>query len=321
MQNKISLARDRLKTYNFIINLPIKAYILCSCPRSGTYMFGGIMRDMRLGDPFESFNFGANRRYRPYYDVSDYKTLITRIIEQQTSPDTGVFGVKVFYDHLHRFYNKAKEIQELSDIDLTIADMLEVFFGKPQYLFLRRRNFVKQSVSLAKAIQTDHYQTIDELSDTRKAKKTKYDANLITQQLLRILSENLLWEDFFAKHDIVPYRFWFEDILNEREKSISGVLSFLDEKQELKIPAPRTKKISTNTDSEWNQRYLEENGWLQIFDLEELISSQEYVNVLSRLSFNQSILQSYQKKSIVEILVKRGINSIRWRLGKGNIGY
>jgi LPS sulfotransferase NodH len=271
MNNRVEKAKEIiLKGRNHSFDVPAKAYILCSLPRSGTYMFAGIMKDMQLGDPYEAFNFGANRRYRPYYDVSDFCTLIYRVLEKQTSPETGVFGVKFFWEHLERFYRIANEIDGLSELNLDIKETLELFFGSPHYIYLARRNLLKQAISLAKAIQSNHFQTIDDSPDTVVEGKTSYDANLISQALMRILSEALLWENFFRQFEINPYRFWYEDLANDREKSILGVLSFLNEYSE-KIPEPHTKKLSNKTNDDWYEHYLKENRWLNTCYIDKLI--------------------------------------------------
>lgn len=281
-------------------------------------MIAGIMKDMQLGDPYEAFNFGANRRYRPYYDVSDFCTLIDRVLEKQTSPETGVFGVKFFWEHLERFYRIANKIDGMNELNLDIKEMLELFFGSPRYLYLGRRNSLKQAVSLAKAIQSNHFQTIDDSPDTIVEGKTSYDANLISQALMRILSEALLWENFFRQFEITPYRLWYEDLVNDREKTIQGVLFFLNESFE-KIPEPHTKKLSNRTNDEWYEHYLEENGWLTTCYIDQLIETGEYVHLLARLSFNQS-LKVNQKKGAFHVKLKRLLNSIEWRLGKGSFG-
>ena len=319
MHNKVEHARINMLSRKLpTISIPTKAYILCSSPRCGTYMIAGIMKDMQLGDPYEAFNFGANRRYRPYYDVSDFCTLIDRVLEKQTSPETGVFGVKFFWEHLERFYRIANKIDGMNELNLDIKEMLELFFGSPRYLYLGRRNSLKQAVSLAKAIQSNHFQTIDDSPDTIVEGKTSYDANLISQALMRILSEALLWENFFRQFEITPYRLWYEDLVNDREKTIQGVLFFLNESFE-KIPEPHTKKLSNRTNDEWYEHYLEENGWLTTCYIDQLIETGEYVHLLARLSFNQS-LKVNQKKGAFHVKLKRLLNSIEWRLGKGSFG-
>jgi trehalose 2-sulfotransferase len=319
MQNKIEQARiNILSSKHHMISIPAKAYVLCSSPRCGTYMFAGIMKDMRLGDPYEAFNFGANRRYRPYYDVSDFCTLIDRVLEKQTSPETGVFGVKFFWEHLERFYRIANEIDGVSELNLGFKEMLELFFGSPHYIYLARRNLLKQAVSLAKAIQSNHFQTIDDSPDTVVEGKTSYDATLISQALMRILSETLLWENFFRQFDINPHRLWYEDLVNDRDKSIPGLLSFLKEHSE-KIPEPHTKRLANKTNDDWYERYLEENRWLNTCCVDQLIETGEYVHVLARLSFYQS-LRVGQKKGALYVNLKRLLNSLQWRLGKGSFG-
>ena len=317
MTQLVEIARKTIQDSRGL-RFPEKTYILCSLPRCGTYMFSGIMKDMHLGEPYEAFNFGANRRYRSYYDVSDFYLLISRVLEKQTSPETGVFGVKFFWDHLERFYQQASKFDEVKDLGLDIKEMLEVFFGSPYYVFLRRRDILKQAVSLARAIQSNHFQTIDDTPDTGSEGKVNYDANLTSQILMRILSEALLWKHFFNQFEIHPYQIWYEDLVSNREKSILGVLSYLGVGAR-NIPEPRTKKLSTQTNNDWYNHYLEENKWLSTCDIEQIMCSGEYIDILARLAFHQSLNVS-RKKGILSVKIKRLMNSFRWRLGEGNSG-
>jgi LPS sulfotransferase NodH len=277
-------------------------------------MFSGIMKDMQLGEPFEAFNFGANRRYRPYYDVSDFYLLISRVLEKQTSPETGVFGVKFFWDHLERFYQQASKFDGVKDLGLNVREMLEVFFGSPYYVFLRRRDILKQAVSLARAIQSNHFQTIDDVPDTLTKRRVRYDANLISQILIRIMSELLLWERFFREFRLAPHRLWYEDLVENREKSMLGVLSYLGEDAKL-VPEPRTSRLSSQTNNDWYTRYREDNKWFSTFDVEQLMDSLEYGDSLARLAYYHS-LEVSPRKGTWSVAITKGINFLRWRLGR-----
>src|SRR5690606_24839685 len=114
------------------------------------------------------------------------------------------------------------------------------------------------------------------------------------------------------------FEFWFEDLVVDRIHTMRAVLNFLGEKTD-HVPEPHTIKLSDHVNRNWCRRYKEENPWLEVCDIEQLISSGECVDILARLTYHYS-LKGSQNKGALFVRMQRLANSLRWRLGVGNFG-
>lgn len=165
----------------FVIT-PSTAYLICSTQRSGsTYLCELLASTGVAGNPQEYFEARAETGLPPhpgYFlaglprtgagirddlrptdgpDYSDLRTVdgwaahLERTFRLGTTGN-GVFGAKLMWNQVPDIEVHAAALPEF--VGLTGSELLEALFGHPSYVWMRRRDKVRQAISLWRALQT-----------------------------------------------------------------------------------------------------------------------------------------------------------------------
>src|SRR5512139_1824335 len=198
------------------MNIPRTCYLIASSPRSGSQLLGDLLTSIGLaGSPAEHFN--------PWYmgDATDFfpddllyrQEHIQRLIEKYTTPN-GVFGTKAHF---------------LQVVNFVGLDNLEQLYPTPlQYISLHRRDFTRQGISLARAGQTDSYN-----STMEPARDPVYNYYQILQCIREVRVDAKGWETYFQQREIEPLRIVYEDFVAAQRDTLQRIFDFL----EIAIPA------------------------------------------------------------------------------------
>lgn len=193
------------------MNIPHTCYLIASSPRSGSQLLGDLLTSTGLaGFPAEHFN--------PWYmgDASDFfpddllygPEHIQRLIEKY-STSNGVFATKAHF---------------LQVINFVGLDNLERLYPAPlKYISLRRRNFTRQGISLARAVQTDSYN-----SHMQPVREPVYNYYQILQCIREVRVDAKGWETYFQQHGIDPLRIFYEDFVADQKNTIQRIFDFLE---------------------------------------------------------------------------------------------
>ena len=118
---------------------------------------------------------------------------------------------------------------------------IEQCFPDMHYIFVKRRDHLRQAISLSKAVQTKQWSIDDRSVDT-----PKYDPGDIRARILIIKQMEQNWEQFFQEWEIEPCIVICEDLANKYPDVIESIMTVLGinltEKYEV-IPS-RLKKLS-----------------------------------------------------------------------------
>jgi LPS sulfotransferase NodH len=138
---------------------------------------------------------------------------IQRLIEKHTTPN-GVFGTKAHF---------------LQVIDFVGVDCLERLYPVPlKYISLHRRDFTRQGISLAKAVQTNSYN-----SDMQPEREPVYNFYQILQCIREVRVDAKGWETYFQQRGIEPLRIVYEDFVADQKDTLKRIFDFL----EIRTPA------------------------------------------------------------------------------------
>jgi LPS sulfotransferase NodH len=222
--------------------LPTLCYFVASTRRSGsTHVCDELWRTGLLGAPMEYFAFrNVMVELISRLSVRSLDEYAWRVVEVRTSPN-GVFGLKVHYDQ-YAF--------------MGLSGLLPLF-GRPRWIFVRRRDVVAQAVSLAKATQTNQW-----TSRHVAQKPASYNHKLVLSCFKEIVGQNEAWEQIFQKRKIHPLVLIYEEFIEDPEKSVGRIL------QDCSIPlAPRAEvdlppaeRQSDQTNLEWAERFRRETA-------------------------------------------------------------
>jgi LPS sulfotransferase NodH len=224
------------------MHTPRTSYLIASSPRSGSQLLGALLKSTGLaGFPDEHFNpwhMGDAANCFPDKLIYDAEH-IRRLIEKHTSPN-GVFGSKAHF---------------LQVINFVGVDKLESLYPTPlKYISLYRRDYTRQGISLARAAQTNAYN-----SDMQSAKAPVYNYYQILQCIREVRVDAKGWQTYFQQRSIEPLRIIYEDLVTDQIGTLRNVLDFLEIASppdlHIRIPAITLKKQADSFSDLWVEKF------------------------------------------------------------------
>jgi LPS sulfotransferase NodH len=164
-----------------------------------------------------------------------------KLLACRTSPN-GVFGMKVHFRHF--------------EMALSWYPSMLGVLSPVTYIYVNRRDKLAQAVSMAMAMQTDAWTSMDSAAEIT----LRYDEAFITQCLEDIQQQRLGWLRWFEMNNITPFVVNYEDLVSDKAGAIRRVVELLDVAQdgpeEVRLPA--TRKQGDGTNIEWAARFRRE---------------------------------------------------------------
>jgi LPS sulfotransferase NodH len=189
--------------------------------------------------------------YSSLSGLDDYRQHLRRTFAWGTTPN-GVFGAKLMWNQLPELQSLAGEVAEFAG--LGTVELLDRLFSTPRYIWVTRRDKVRQAVSLWRALQTRRWR---DAGPGREPSRLEYRFEGIDHLVRRLQSEDRSWREFFSEQGLQPLTIHYEDDL-ERDPgpAIRGVLSWL----EVELPAgmtpqPPLRRQADALSEEWIAAY------------------------------------------------------------------
>jgi LPS sulfotransferase NodH len=222
---------------------PKKIYIVASSYRSGsTYLCQCLWETGVMGAPWEYLHYENDMRVMALrLDATSPFDYLTKLLTCRTSRN-GVFGLKAHFHH----FEVAIE---------TLPGMLKVL-PPTQFIFINRRDRIAQAVSMAKAIQTNAW-----LSLNRPARAPLfYSSDFIDACLEEVSAQVQGWMQWFAANDVKPFSVDYEDLLGNKPRVIGDIVALMgatsDEPDSIVLPKVERQADAIN--EEWVRRYQTE---------------------------------------------------------------
>jgi trehalose 2-sulfotransferase len=127
-----------------------------------------------------------------------------------------------------------------------------------RFVFLRRRNVVRQAISARIAVRTGQW--TDAWPQQRQVTDEDYSFDEISGAVLGIVQQNANLEKAFAVLGIDPFRIYYEDFVQDITGNTWEIARYLG----LDVPPepiefePRIGRQSTGTNGRWEARFVEE---------------------------------------------------------------
>jgi trehalose 2-sulfotransferase len=241
---------------------PRRCYVVCAIPRSGSNLLtDGLHATRRAGRPKQFFlrasvaHFAALHRLNSATDFAAY----VRDITKATATSNEIFGFKLMSWYLDDFLGRLRETRTFGAPATSDLDLLRNAFPRLQFVHILRRNKLRQALSKARAVQTNLWK----VQEGRSAQgDPQFDANLIEQCLRESEQQEKIWERFFQRISIEPFRVEYEKLGASYEGTIREVLNFLKISLpgRVRIGAPVTIKQSDEISRAWEERFLKEHS-------------------------------------------------------------
>ncbi len=223
-----------------------KSYVVAASYRCGsTYLCTRLWNTGVLGAPAEYLNVGGGRMLRHVMErrlqATSPEDYFAKLLACRTSSN-GVFGMKAHYNHFERALDWCPEMLRL----LTPVT----------YIYLSRRDTVAQAVSMAKAIQTNKWTSMDDDAKT----VLNYDERLIGQCLEEIQGQKIGWLRWFELNNITPFVLNYEDLITNTAGAIGSVIKLLDvlDDKGCELYPPAVEKLADGINAEWAARFRRE---------------------------------------------------------------
>jgi LPS sulfotransferase NodH len=259
---------------------PHTSYLICATPRSGSTLLCEALKNSGLaGRPEEYFQPDNEAFWKELWETSSHADYVARVMKEGTTSN-GVFGMKIMWGHVDDFVDKLRAIPGYKS--LPVPELLSTIFPHLHYIFMIRSDKVRQAISLEKAIQTNIWGVMNEISPVSKPSigsqpnilghhplawlypspseaELHFDFAYIQARLRHIESEEAAWEHYFAENGIAPFRVVYEELVEAYEQTAIEILNVLS------IPVPGSlqflsRHIQQQADAlseEWVQRYYE----------------------------------------------------------------
>lgn len=228
-----------------------KSYVVASSYRCGsTFFCSELWRTGVLGAPGEYLNIGEGRMLRDLMasrlQAASPEDYFAKLLACRTSRN-GVFGMKAHFHHFEPALNWCPSMIKL--------------LSPVTYIYLNRRDKLAQAVSMAKAMQTDAWTSMDGAAEMT----LRYDEDLIIQCLEDIRQQRLGWLRWFEINNIAPVVVNYEDLVADKASVMRSIVELFDAQNDEpeQIHPPVARKQGDETNIAWAARFRRENDLLR----------------------------------------------------------
>jgi LPS sulfotransferase NodH len=264
----------------------VRCYLVCATQRSGSTLLCELLKGTGVaGRPEEYFEAesdtgvpphpgrfleGAPRTgvgirddptppvappYSSLEGIEDYHEHLERTFAAG-STDNGVFGAKLMFNQLPELRALAGALPEYSDLD--VGELLAALFADPTYIWVSRRDKVRQAVSLWKALQNRRWR--DGEAGERAPLQYRYDG---IDHLVRLFeTDDAGWRAHFSRCGITPLEIGYEDDLTrDPESTVRAALDWIGVSAPpgWRLDAPMERQADAVSE-EWVTRYCRDRA-------------------------------------------------------------
>ncbi len=219
---------------------PRFSYIVASTERSGSNILcTELWQTGFLGAPVEYFNFNTIMiQMIVRLNAQSLNDYVRRLVEVRTSPN-GVFAFKAHWEQF-QFVLLSKLINQ---------------FPVPRWIFIDRSDIIAQTISYAKAIQTQQWHT---LAERRAA--PQYSFEQIFWCYSELINSKKNWRSFFESMKITPMIVFYEEFIKDPGAKITEIGRWLDFPTEPRanVAVPKIARQGDQTNLEWAEKFKKE---------------------------------------------------------------
>lgn len=236
---------------------PRRSYLICTTVRTGSTLLCELLTSTGLaGHPSELFSPPGRRTLAGMWGTPTVTAYVEELRRRLVTPN-GVFGAKLgipaltdLLDHLRAESDGA-----------SAHELLAAAFPGLRYVWISRRDRVRQAVSWERAVQTGLW-THTGTRPPIVVPRPRFDAAAIRRRLDAIERDERWWADLFAEAGVDPVRVTYEDLAADGAAVVRRVLDELgiDTAGPLWLSAPRMRRQADARSERWVQRYQQAVG-------------------------------------------------------------
>jgi LPS sulfotransferase NodH len=234
------------------------SYLIYATSRSGSTLLCDLLESTGLaGRPDEYFNEAKSTLRKPEWELQrtelSFPDYVDTMIGETMTPN-GVFGAKFGWARHLEFVSRMRAHAPYAG--LADQQILDMFFPNLRYIFVTRRDKVRQAVSSWKAIQTDQWNT-QATWVPRDPHRPLFSFPLINELLQQNVMSESVTSDYFAQIGVVPLTVVYEDLALDPVKTMIAVLTYLDVEipDDFSLAPPRMSRQTDVVNDDWVRRY------------------------------------------------------------------
>lgn len=237
-----------------------KFYCICFSCRSGSTLLGNDLGRRGLGAPFEHFHVE-----RP--TAAKDGSLAQTICDLVEASEGDVFGFKIALNQLHSLTERLRH-----EGDLSVTSDLRTVFPGLRFVSIRRKDKVGQAVSYWRALKTSQWHA--QAGSALGLDRPDYDFDEIKVALLAVVTEDWLWDAYFAANEIECHHVGYEQYLQSRVPTLEAVVDFLGGARRPVTPIVDSTSVMRDDWSEeivartWEDLAAQASRGLQLSDFE-----------------------------------------------------
>ena len=194
------------------------------------------------------------------WGLTDFRKYVSRSFREGTTSN-GWFGVKMAPAlYLDTFLAELRKLPEYADPELPTWDLINRLFPDLRFIFLTRRDKLRQAISWVKATEHDLWTSDQEL---KPHGTPRYDFAKLDGQITFLSLTESLWQDLFSAWGVRPLTVVYEDFQQDHEATAVRILDYLGIEEPPSYDASRVslQKLSDSVSDEWAARYMQEKRW------------------------------------------------------------
>jgi len=241
---------------------PRRCYLVCAIPRCGSNLLtDGLHATRRAGRPKQFFLSKSEPEFAAAHnlDLSMGFAAYVRDITRLTATSNEVFGFKLMSWNSKRFIGRSRVPGDFWGAETSDLELLRNAFPRLHFVHVVRRHKLRQALSKARAAQTGLWKVQE---GKRMLQEPQFDAKLIEQCLRDGEQQEQVWQRFFQRTGINPFRVEYEKLCEDYEATIRAVLDFLQIslRRGQRIGPPVTVRQADEISHAWEERFLAERS-------------------------------------------------------------
>ena len=220
-------------------------------------MCEALLNTKLAGNPIgETFSESNEPQNYEKWGVTNYRDYFHSAL-QANATDNGVFGAKMLSDYFPYFVGKMRELEEYKGEDLTTYELMDRAFPNLHYIWITRRDKVRQAISYLRALQTRIWGWNQSDGPPTPEREPEYSFEKIDLLLQQYVLYEAEWQDYFQEANIAPFVVVYEDLCLKYEETAIQILEYLN------VPIPADLQFGPRRMAQQADQLTEE--WVEKF--------------------------------------------------------